>query len=332
MHALVADVAVAGVPEPVPVVFEAQLVEGPHRRRSEEQVPVHAGRRRAVGLVADRGAALEAQALGHVDLADQAALQRLHGLDLEGHAAMLRADLQHALGLARDLQHLLAFVDVVAGRLFAVDVLARFHRPDGGQRVPVVGRGDRNRLDFGSANASRMSSNSLAFSPVFLQKRRLRFFARGLVDIAERDDARLRQLANTCSGGCAAAAESDDATLILSFAPQTRVAAAAVAAPRKNLREVESDMNLAKLLCRSKYIRAYRRGRSAHQETLESSPFSSERHNRSRANSTSFEWLPQDPASKRRSMSPRVRSTTVIAASSVSISRISFRAMAAANA
>ena len=31
-------------------------------------------------------------------------------------------------------------------------------------------------------------------------------------------------------------------TLIRSFAPQTRVAAAAVAAPRKNLRDVRSDI------------------------------------------------------------------------------------------
>ena len=46
------------------------------------------------------------------------------------------------------------------------------------------------------------------------------------------------------------------ATLILSFAPQTRVAAAAVAAPRKNRREVELDMNLRELLYGTQYIKA----------------------------------------------------------------------------
>jgi hypothetical protein len=43
------------------------------------------------------------------------------------------------------------------------------------------------------------------------------------------------------------------ATLILSLAPQTRVAAAAVTAPRKNLRVVESDTDT--LLTGADYIR-----------------------------------------------------------------------------
>ena len=95
VHALVADVAVAGVPEPVPVVGEAQRVEGAHRRRAEEQIPVHAGRRRAVLLVADRDAALEAQPFGQINVADDAAVQRFHAADLERHAAVLRTDLHH---------------------------------------------------------------------------------------------------------------------------------------------------------------------------------------------------------------------------------------------
>ena len=43
------------------------------------------------------------------------------------------------------------------------------------------------------------------------------------------------------------------ATLILSFAPQTRVAAAAVSAPRKNLREVGLDKDI--LLTGADYIK-----------------------------------------------------------------------------
>ena len=42
---------------------------------------------------------------------------------------------------------LAAFADVVADRLLDVDVLARLHRPDGGQRVPVVRRGDADDVD-----------------------------------------------------------------------------------------------------------------------------------------------------------------------------------------
>jgi hypothetical protein len=40
-----------------------------------------------------------------------------------------------------------AFENVMAARLLDVDVLARLARPDADQRVPVVGRGDRDRID-----------------------------------------------------------------------------------------------------------------------------------------------------------------------------------------
>ena len=41
-----------------------------------------------------------------------------------------------------------AFPDVVRDGLFDVNVLAGLHRPDRGQRVPVVGGGDRDRVDL----------------------------------------------------------------------------------------------------------------------------------------------------------------------------------------
>ncbi len=40
-----------------------------------------------------------------------------------------------------------AFMDVVAARFFDVDVLARLAAPDRDQGVPVIGRGDRDRVD-----------------------------------------------------------------------------------------------------------------------------------------------------------------------------------------
>ena len=43
---------------------------------------------------------------------------------------------------AGDFDHAPAFADVVADRLFDIDVLAGLHGPDGGQGVPVVRRGD----------------------------------------------------------------------------------------------------------------------------------------------------------------------------------------------
>src|SRR5262249_7974807 len=40
-----------------------------------------------------------------------------------------------------------AFADVVADRLLNVDILAGLQRPDGGQGVPVIGRGDRDDVN-----------------------------------------------------------------------------------------------------------------------------------------------------------------------------------------
>src|SRR5262249_11505737 len=45
VHTLVPDVAVAGIPEPVPVIRKALLVEGPHWCGAEEQIPIQARRR-----------------------------------------------------------------------------------------------------------------------------------------------------------------------------------------------------------------------------------------------------------------------------------------------
>ena len=60
----------------------------------------------------------------------------------------LRADLHHAAVLACRGHHLPALPDVVGERLFHVDVLAGLARPYGRQGVPVVGRGDGDRIDL----------------------------------------------------------------------------------------------------------------------------------------------------------------------------------------
>ena len=50
-----------------------------------------------------------------------------------------------------------AFAHVVAHRLFDVHVFAGLDGPDGGQRVPVVGRGDRDGSIDLSSNIFRRS-------------------------------------------------------------------------------------------------------------------------------------------------------------------------------
>ena len=81
---------------------------------------------------------------------DLAELARLQVLDRRGGvrcAAALGADLHDPAVLPRGLDHLAALPDAVAGRLLDVDVLAGLAGPDRAQGVPVVGRGDHQRVD-----------------------------------------------------------------------------------------------------------------------------------------------------------------------------------------
>ena len=124
---------------------------------------------------------------------------------------MLRAHLHDALGLALHLDHAHAFVDVVAGGLFAVDVLAGLHGPDGGERVPVVGSGDGDGLDAG---VGEHLPHVFEFEGLFLVlsgERCLRLFAGGLVDVAQADDLRLGQAGIDAEVVAAPAAEAHDA-------------------------------------------------------------------------------------------------------------------------
>src|SRR5437870_6533935 len=61
--------------------------------------------------------------------------------------ALLAADLEDALGLPCHLEQGLALVDGQGERLLAIHVLAAPQGGDGGQRVPVVGRGDDHGVD-----------------------------------------------------------------------------------------------------------------------------------------------------------------------------------------
>ena len=60
----------------------------------------------------------------------------------------MHAVLDDALIFVRRLDQLTALVNVVRAGLLDIHVLARLAGPDGGQRVPVVGRGDGHRVDL----------------------------------------------------------------------------------------------------------------------------------------------------------------------------------------
>src|SRR5207249_2063647 len=100
-----------------------------------------------VRLPADAGPRTADPGAGRRGLAQLAGADQLGGPGQAGTAAALRAQLDHAVVLAGGLDHAPAFAEVVAGRLFHVDVLAGLAGPDRGQRVPVVGRGHDDRVE-----------------------------------------------------------------------------------------------------------------------------------------------------------------------------------------
>ena len=155
VNALVADVAVAVFPHPVPVIGhkDAFLRIGglDHERfflgRALPEVPPERAGGLAGHAFADVAAPLVAHAAGHVDVADEAVLEQLDALLEPRIAAKLGAVLDDAVVFFRGLDHLEAFIDVVGHWFLDVHVLAGLARPDGGERMPVVGRGGRNRVD-----------------------------------------------------------------------------------------------------------------------------------------------------------------------------------------
>ena len=147
MDALVAHVAVAEVPEPVPVVMDEVAVEGLFGSGAEPEVEVYVAGDFFVGLVADAPAGFAAVAFGDKEFAVLAAV---NGGDLLGPAAAgaaLRAVLDDAVVFAGGFNALAAFEDVVAAGFLDVDVFAGLASPDGDEGVPVVGRGDGDGVD-----------------------------------------------------------------------------------------------------------------------------------------------------------------------------------------
>ena len=85
--------------------------------------------------------------LGDCDLADAARAHEFGGLLERRRRAALRAHLRHALRALGGFHHLAALDDGQRERLLHVHVLAGIAGVDEHQRVPVVGRGDDDRVD-----------------------------------------------------------------------------------------------------------------------------------------------------------------------------------------
>src|SRR5262249_2610441 len=122
MNALVADVAVAEIPEPMPVVMDQIGMVGLLRRRPKPEVEVQFGGRRGSVLAADAPARFAAITLGNQQLA---VLARLYGGDLvgpAGTAALLRAVLHDALVAPGRLDASSPFRDIVTERFLDVHI------------------------------------------------------------------------------------------------------------------------------------------------------------------------------------------------------------------
>ena len=140
VRALVADVAVAGVPDPVPVVVELVSHDRKVGGRAEPQIVVNALRRRQRLLSQPYPRPVPVAKASHGnDLPDVAFVQVL----VEGPQARVRTVLKtgtdDAAVLAGRLDHLAPLPDVVRHGLLDVDVLARLTGPYGQEGVPVVG-------------------------------------------------------------------------------------------------------------------------------------------------------------------------------------------------
>lgn len=70
MHALVCDIAVPRVPEPVPVVMKPIGIERAHGRRPQPGVEIHRGGRLRIRLAPNAFAALVAEPFRHTHFDD----------------------------------------------------------------------------------------------------------------------------------------------------------------------------------------------------------------------------------------------------------------------
>ena len=210
MDGLVADFAVAGVPDPMPVVVEAIAREGFHGSGTGPEFVIDAGGNGFLRSVADRRAPLVAERASHVDIADGAVAQMMNGFEHAGIGARLAAVLANAIVLFYGADELAAFKGVVRAGFFDVDIFAGLAGPDGHERVPVIGRGDGDGVDI--FVFEQLANVDVGFR---LGQAHLFDFADALagdvfVDVADGDDFCSRDMRKAVDVIVAAAAHSAD--------------------------------------------------------------------------------------------------------------------------
>src|SRR5207244_7316503 len=147
VNAVVAQLAGAVVPHPVPAVMETIGAESPFRCGAEPEIVVDSRGRLRILLLADIGPRTADPGPRMTRFAKFARANQFSGPGQAGTASALRPKLVHPVVLARGLDHTPALAEIMGGRLFHVDMLAGLTGPNRGQRVPMVGRGHDHGID-----------------------------------------------------------------------------------------------------------------------------------------------------------------------------------------
>src|SRR6266403_2406068 len=130
MDGLIADLTVAGVPDPMPIVMKAIARKRLERRGAGPEVVINAGGNGFFRGTPDGRAPLVANRAGHVDIADRGVIQMPDGFEHAGVRARLAAMLANSIVLFYRAHELAAFKGVMRAGLFHVHIFAGLAGPD----------------------------------------------------------------------------------------------------------------------------------------------------------------------------------------------------------
>jgi hypothetical protein len=149
VDALIAEIAIPGVPYPMPIVVQPGAAQWGFFGWAAPEVVVHASRDGlgAAGF-SDAGPALITEAPRYRDLAEIAFPDPFHGFgDALTAAAALGSGLDDAPVFPGGLDELAAFPNVMGDWLFQIDIAPTLHRPNGTEGVPMIRGGDGYGVD-----------------------------------------------------------------------------------------------------------------------------------------------------------------------------------------
>ena len=181
-------------------------------RWSAPKIVIHAGRRRLRAIhLANARARFVTQTAGNHDFAEVAGADPFNRFFDRLAGAALRARLHDPFVFARRLNHFAPFPDVVTDRLLHVNVLARLHGQNRGERMPVVRCRDADGVEV--LQFEQFADVREAFDLFVALAELLDGGVQDcFVNVAQRDDAHifLRQPAQFGDVVLAAPAEADD--------------------------------------------------------------------------------------------------------------------------